>query len=517
MSLVSHGRVRRRAGGAAASWDDDEENLASTSTRSKKKRQEHHYHCNSNGSLEEAKVHMAGDSWAQWMDWILTCRCCSRRTKTKLSVVALIAFVVWLLVKIRWITRKPTRIKTINLQYRVSFRNMTTDARFSLPLTALLVSVDELDQGGLVIEHLHGSNKAFQREIQANDFDSAELHRQTILSEDPKQRIIPYRYWYGDDLESLHLPCRRPSWANYQFLNCNTFHETSLGRDYQQDISATSPVQNLQEYDIYLVNHGYYRDCWVNRRLADGTTTIFKTTRFQFDFSWRNLFDVQREALIMERLTAYSNIVTSFGHCGTSVLTEAVPHEVEGYVISGTGYRREKPVEPQNDLSAREKLSTALAMAESIAVLHGYEHGVIVHNDVQLQQWLRTSDGDLKLGDFNRATIPDWNVKEKRYCKYNTGASFGNVRIGCTGLHWSVCMTRFLTVCNLLSQYRAPEEFAAGDLDERIDVYSFSNNIYCLVCAATTGILSLSERFFHWLLLFSRAAHRALAVLRERR
>jgi Protein kinase domain len=30
-------------------------------------------------------------------------------------------------------------------------------------------------------------------------------------------------------------------------------------------------------------------------------------------------------------------------------------------------------------------------------------------------------------------------------------------------------------------QYRAPEEFAAEDLDEKIDVFSFGNNIYALL------------------------------------
>jgi thiamine kinase-like enzyme len=43
----------------------------------------------------------------------------------------------------------------------------------------------------------------------------------------------------------------------------------------------------------------------------------------------------------------------------------------------------------------------AVEMAESIAILHGFKDGVIVHNDIQLRQWLRTREGRLKLGDFN--------------------------------------------------------------------------------------------------------------------
>jgi len=101
----------------------------------------------------------------------------------------------------------------------------------------------------------------------------------------------------------------------------------------------------------------------------------------------------------MERLTGFSNIVTTYGHCGTSVMTEAVPHEVESYSVPGSGYKKqvdlhdEYDVQPQNSLTAKEKLETALEMAESIAVLHGFTDGVIVHDDIQLQQWLRARDG----------------------------------------------------------------------------------------------------------------------------
>jgi hypothetical protein len=34
---------------------------------------------------------------------------------------------------------------------------------------------------------------------------------------------------------------------------------------------------------------------------------------------------------------------------------------------------------------------------------------------------------------------------------------------------------------NPYSQYRAPEEFAEGELDEKIDVFSMGNNIYALL------------------------------------
>ena len=86
-------------------------------------------------------------------------------------------------------------------------------------------------------------------------------------------------------------------------------------------------------------------------------------------------------------------------------------------------------VKPQNDYTSLEKLELALAMAESLAVLHSYEGGLIVHDDVQLCQWLRTRDDRLVLGDFNRAEIMDWNEEKGEYCMYNNGYAYGNVSL----------------------------------------------------------------------------------------
>ena len=109
----------------------------------------------------------------------------------------------------------------------------------------------------------------------------------------------------------------------------------------------------------------------------------------------------------------------------------------------GDGYTKQEDlndkddVRPQNDYTPIEKLEFGLAMAESLAVLHGYVGGLIVHDDVQLCQWLRTRDGRLVLGDFNRAQIMDWNEEKGEYCMYNNGYAFGNVR--CDIMCFLVC------------------------------------------------------------------------------
>mmetsp|Transcript_21509 Transcript_21509/g.45988 ORF Transcript_21509/g.45988 Transcript_21509/m.45988 type:complete len:314 (-) Transcript_21509:288-1229(-) len=155
-----------------------------------------------------------------------------------------------------------------------------------------------------------------------------------------------------------------------------------------------------------------------------------------------------------------SPIMDIYVHCVFSTMAEVVPIEFEEVVVPGEGYHSKETVEnrnaggvrPYNDFTPTEKLGFALEMAESLADLHGFPDGVIVHDDVQPCQWLRTPDGHLKLGDFNRATIMQWDDLAGGYCKFNNGEAFAN--------------------------YRAPEEFAVRNLDEQIDVFSFGNNLY---------------------------------------
>lgn len=182
-------------------------------------------------------------------------------------------------------------------------------------------------------------------------------------------------------------------------------------------------------------------------------------------FSDEHWGEVQLEAIIMERMTKSPRIMSMYGHCAFSTMVEVVPIELEEVVVPGEGYQEHDVVEkrnkdglrPYNDFTPEEKLGFALEMAESLADLHGFEEGIIVHDDVQLCQWLRTSEDDskLKLGDFNRATIMQWDMVKGEYCKFNNGPAFAN--------------------------YRAPEEFAARNLNEQIDTWSFGNNVYALL------------------------------------
>ena len=68
-----------------------------------------------------------------------------------------------------------------------------------------------------------------------------------------------------------------------------------------------------------------------------------------------------------------------------------------------------------NELLPVTKLEWSLDMAEAVALLHNHERGVIVHDDIQLSQFLISEDGHLKMGDFNRAEV---SMPLSEYCTW---------------------------------------------------------------------------------------------------
>ena len=224
-------------------------------------------------------------------------------------------------------------------------------------------------------------------------------------------------YYAFDDDHVRHPTCRRVTWHRMYHPNCNTFHETDMT-------------------EISYMNHGYYRDVWASSFDEDGEVDmVMKSMRLKHKYRYDHYEFTRMDALVMERLTSSPNIVDIYGHCAVSVLTEALSMEIESRVISENGYLSGNPlndkddVDPKNNFTPTEKLILALEMAEAIAELHGFKDGVIVHDDIQLCQFLRSKDGTLKLNDFNRAELMLWDENNQEYCKYNNGLAYGNVSI----------------------------------------------------------------------------------------
>jgi serine/threonine protein kinase len=141
------------------------------------------------------------------------------------------------------------------------------------------------------------------------------------------------------------------------------------------------------------------------------------------------------DALVAERLTASPRIYDIYGQCGLGILSEFFPHgDMEHVIVPGDGYMEAHKlhdgyeVKPQNNLTGIEKLEISTQMAEAVADLHGNSGGVIVHQDIQLAQYLWTADKSMvKLNDFNRAEYMLFDEKNQEYCRYHEGPGNGNV------------------------------------------------------------------------------------------
>ncbi len=224
---------------------------------------------------------------------------------------------------------------------------------------------------------------------------------------------------------------------------------------------------------IFHCREGSYRAAFLQESPHD-PELVMKVQRLKdYHYASDRYEFVRMDALIMERLTASPRIVDVYGHCAASVLTEFLPKELDYVAVPYQSRTRqqqihekqkqEMKVKPVNNLTMTERLDVSIQMAETIADLHGFKDGVIVHDDIQLPQFLFAEDGNIKLNDFNRGEVMLFNEKKNEYCRYRNGRGGGD--------------------------WRAPEEYVDNPLDEKIDVFSYGNNVYSLL----TGLFVFYE------------------------
>lgn len=320
---------------------------------------------------------------------------------------------------------------------------------------------DQPNYGNLDVSLNSGKRRAIQFGADGLESKSAALEESESLGrEDYRENALAYYDQFDktdDDYVRSEVfayrianeECRLPSWHYLHFPTCNTFHETTI-------VHADSNSRYL--------GRGFFRFSFSIEETGQ-PQHILKTMRWRNDRE--NLFDRERfektrmDALIMERLTSSPRITDLFGHCATSIIVEPLPGEVwEVVVPKDRQVNREdlndkEDVDPMNHFSSTEKIEMALQFAEGLSELHGFKDGMIVHDDLDLGQYLRTPDGELKLNDFNRAHALPYDTARGEYCKYYNGHIGG--------------------------KFRAPEEFIPAILDESIDIFSLGNCFYGLL------------------------------------
>lgn len=160
---------------------------------------------------------------------------------------------------------------------------------------------------------------------------------------------------------------------------------------------------------------------------------MLKTYRYDKDYDYAAYEFMRMDALVSERLTSSPRIMNMYGNCGLAMIHEAAMHGNLEQIAVGNGSGRiigplnDELLQSRNHLAPRLKLEWSLSMAEAVAVLHSFPGGVIVHDDIQLPQFLLTSDGSLKLNDFNRAEVMLFDEKKKVYCGYRNNPGGGDV------------------------------------------------------------------------------------------
>jgi serine/threonine protein kinase len=266
----------------------------------------------------------------------------------------------------------------------------------------------------------------------------------------------PYTRYDDDEFKNWHneRTCRRVSWHRLAFPTCNRLHELDI-------------ASNIPKY----INSGAYRQVFEvsHSNLDANEDFIWRQLAFNHYPNFEYFEYVRMDALVSERLTSSPQIVDIYGYCGNSMLSEYFPDGDLVSIVSPKGgymaadrlerhYRLHRQVKPLNDIPTNDKLIMALQMSESLAWLHGFPDGLLVHDDLKLGQFLRASDGSIKLNDFNRAEAMLWDIDNHEYCKYFNGVGRGDDR--------------------------SPEEYLDKPIDELIDIYSLGNIFYNLL----TGI-----------------------------
>ncbi|GAX29629.1 hypothetical protein FisN_3Lh121 [Fistulifera solaris] len=261
----------------------------------------------------------------------------------------------------------------------------------------------------------------------------------------------PLWTWEDDKIQD-EKTCRRNAWHRKSPMDCNSMHELDL-----QGLLTEGKVKALGKggfRDVFLVRHGD------GRKFEE---VVFKQYHFDSNYDHEDFEYMRIDSLVTELFTSSSLFLNIYSNCGLSTMVEAMGDGcVEDYAVplqKERGYIElddKDDVDPKNNLTITQKVNFALDMAESLAMMHNYPGGVIVHDDVHLEQFLLTKDHmHVRIQDFNRAEIMLWNSEDEEYCRYRNGPGHGT--------------------------WRSPEEYRDLPLDEKIDVWSLGSNLYAML------------------------------------
>lgn len=257
--------------------------------------------------------------------------------------------------------------------------------------------------------------------------------------------------------EALLAPgCKRPEWQSLSFPNCNQIHEFNLQEDLGLRRRGTPLPKdhfNATMTDMFgYVGAGLWRTVWKVRGPGN-VPVVIKMMKGEHDVDSRNMDRHRRDALSMERLTSSPNIVSIYGHCGNTVLTEHLPRGLDTLVYHNGDTKQDETVATRQTRLGR--LHLALHVARGVAAIHELPGGPIIHADIQAKQFLVDPSGTVKLNDFNRCRFMSNNTKTGKPCT--------------------------VTIPSAPGSSRSPEEYKYDDLTEKLDVFSTGHVLFAIL------------------------------------
>jgi serine/threonine protein kinase len=278
--------------------------------------------------------------------------------------------------------------------------------------------------------------------------------------------------------EDLPQGCEPAEWQKLSFPNCNEIHEIDLRQAIRKRLSDNLALSNKQEEiseaDTFgYVGSGLWRNVWkvdprgevVNTAAHEGESvapSVLKMMKAQHECDERNLDRHRRDALVMERLTAAPGVVSMYGFCGNTVLTEFVGHGLDEIIYKDKRFETtvDKVLHAQKvDDSlypTREtkigRLRLAFQVAHGLAALHNIPGGPIVHADIQAKQFLIDPVLGVRLNDFNRCRFVTRTSETHEPCPFKIPSAPGS--------------------------NRSPEEYENVELSEKLDIYSVAHVLY---------------------------------------
>ena len=355
----------------------------------------------------------------------------------------------------------------------------------ALPSQIMLIRSKKPNNGGLQISLLQAPKKekktkqsAWKRVIAANDDDLYYQERLHMLVTTDEQIALTTEIdketgqSYYDHYDEIDYPgddtCRRPKWSYDLYPSCNAFHEVSLSRPV-----GSNPEQSFQ---VGYMGSGYFRSAWALKAMDNRTQSNVVLKHLVYSKSTqvnaKAFKQAQVEAVSLLHTSASDSTVDIYGQCGTALFLEP-GRKIARVIKPQPGYRyitkeefeseQQQELKLHNRITAEQKLSMALAMANSVAALHGNAAGVIISEDIQYHQYVLALDGKIKLIDFGNSRFLFWNDTadtdntKDNYCNYQSH--------------------RFVEA------FRPPEQLdlRKGKTNESLDVYALGMALYVLL------------------------------------